>query len=88
MPIYEYQCNRCHKIHEVMQKISEAPMTLCPEDGCGGEVSKKMSQTSFALKGTGWYATDYKKKAAPATPAAPVAVPAAIPPKSEPKGDK
>lgn len=64
MPIYEFECRACGKITEVMQKISDAPLATCPE--CGGEVAKKMSMTSFSLKGTGWYATDYKKSAAPA----------------------
>jgi len=58
MPIYEYQCSSCEKIHEVMQKFSDAPMAECPE--CKGSVSKIMSSTSFALKGSGWYSTDYK----------------------------
>jgi len=57
MPIYEYGCLKCGKIHEMMQKFSDAPLGLCPE--CGGEVKKLISNTSFVLKGTGWYATDY-----------------------------
>jgi len=71
MPIYEFECRACGKITEVMQKISDAPLEKCPE--CGGEVAKKMSMTSFSLKGTGWYATDYKKSAAPAAASAPPA---------------
>jgi putative FmdB family regulatory protein len=57
MPIYEYGCTKCGKHHEVMQKMSDAPLTTCPD--CGGELKKKISNTSFVLKGTGWYATDY-----------------------------
>lgn len=57
MPIYEYGCMKCGKTHEIMQKFSDAPMTVCPD--CGGEVRKMISNTSFVLKGTGWYATDY-----------------------------
>jgi putative FmdB family regulatory protein len=57
MPIYEYECSVCHKDLEVMQKITEGPLTECPD--CGGALRKKMSSTSFVLKGTGWYATDY-----------------------------
>ncbi len=57
MPIYEYGCSKCGKTHEVMQRFSEAPLTVCPD--CGGEVKKLISNTSFVLKGTGWYATDY-----------------------------
>lgn len=57
MPIYEYECLQCGKNHEVMQKFSDAPLTVCPE--CGGEVKKLISNTSFVLKGGGWYVTDY-----------------------------
>ena len=57
MPIYEYECSVCHKNLEVMQKITEGPLTECPD--CGGALRKKVSNTSFVLKGTGWYATDY-----------------------------
>lgn len=63
MPIYEYGCTKCGKHHEVMQKITEKPLTKCPD--CGGTLKKKISNTSFVLKGTGWYVTDYasdKKK--------------------------
>jgi putative FmdB family regulatory protein len=59
MPIYEYQCQKCEKIHEVTQKFSDAPLAQCPE--CGAEVKKLMSLSSFALKGSGWYTTDYKR---------------------------
>lgn len=57
MPIYEYGCTKCGKHHEVMQKITEKPLSKCPD--CGGAMKKKISNTSFVLKGTGWYATDY-----------------------------
>ncbi|MDA8433286.1 MAG: zinc ribbon domain-containing protein [Nitrospiraceae bacterium] len=57
MPIYEYCCTECGKRHEIMQKITDAPLTACPD--CGGEIKKMISNTSFVLKGTGWYATDY-----------------------------
>ncbi|MBA4373454.1 MAG: hypothetical protein C0402_11415 [Thermodesulfovibrio sp.] len=57
MPIYEYGCLKCCKHHEVMQKMSDEPLTTCPD--CGGELKKKISNTSFVLKGTGWYVTDY-----------------------------
>jgi putative FmdB family regulatory protein len=57
MPIYEYGCMKCGKTHEIMQKFSDAPVALCPN--CGGEVKKLISNSSFVLKGTGWYATDY-----------------------------
>lgn len=74
MPIYEYECPKCAKVIEVMQKFSDAPLAECPD--CQGPVSKKVSKTSFQLKGTGWYATDYKKS--PSTPApVPSSTPAA-----------
>jgi putative FmdB family regulatory protein len=57
MPIYEYKCSACNKNLEVMQKITEGPLRECPD--CGGVLRKKVSNTSFVLKGTGWYATDY-----------------------------
>lgn len=60
MPLYEYQCSKCEKVQEVMQKFSDAPLTECPE--CGGAVQKLMSMSSFMLKGSGWYTTDYKRK--------------------------
>ena len=74
MPIYEYHCTSCGKNMEIVQKISEAPKKKCPE--CGGKLEKLMSATSFALKGTGWYKTDYAPKPpggkpAPASPSKP-----------------
>lgn len=57
MPIYEYECLNCGKQLEVMQKFSDKPLRRCP--ACGGRVHKLISRTSFILKGTGWYATDY-----------------------------
>ena len=62
MPIYEYECSKCGVI-EVMQKIKDAPLKKCPE--CGGKVKKLVSQSSFHLKGSGWYATDYGSKNRP-----------------------
>ena len=60
MPIYEYQCESCGKHLEVWQKITEEPLTTC--DSCGGKLRKLISQSSFVLKGTGWYVTDYARK--------------------------
>ncbi len=64
MPLYEYQCLNCEKLHEMMQKFSDLPLAHCPD--CGGEVNKLISLSSFALKGSGWYTTDYKRAKAPA----------------------
>ena len=57
MPIYEYECTKCGKRCEVIQKFNDKPLKKCPE--CGGRMHKLISQTSFILKGTGWYVTDY-----------------------------
>ncbi|MCC6346361.1 MAG: zinc ribbon domain-containing protein [Nitrospirales bacterium] len=78
MPIYEYSCLQCGRRHEVMQKFSDAPIAECPE--CGGEMKKLISNTSFVLKGTGWYVTDYaasdRKKGKDADTGAPEKKPA------------
>ena len=59
MPIYEYRCNVCGHKEEHLQKVSEAPLTVCP--ACGKpEYRKQLSAAGFQLKGTGWYATDFK----------------------------
>lgn len=61
MPIYEYQCNNCHHHFDLMQKISDAPVTKCPQ--CLNDtVVRLISASGFQLKGNGWYATDFKNK--------------------------
>lgn len=60
MPIYEYECTKCAKIEEVIQKFSDKPLVTCPY--CGGKLHKLISHSSFHLKGTGWYVTDYANK--------------------------
>lgn len=60
MPIYEYQCTKCGKVVEAIQKFSDDPLTKCEE--CGGKLEKLISKSSFALKGKGWYVTDYGNK--------------------------
>ena len=59
MPIYEYQCQKCGTF-ETTQKITDKPLAKCPT--CRGKVRKLISNTSFQLKGTGWYITDYARK--------------------------
>jgi putative FmdB family regulatory protein len=59
MPIYEYQCQKCGTI-EVTQRITEKALSKCPT--CKSKVKKLISNTSFQLKGTGWYITDYARK--------------------------
>lgn len=79
MPIYEYRCSDCGYQNEYLQKVSEPPMKVCPT--CGKEAfTKLLSAVGFQLKGSGWYATDFKgggsqkpaeKKADPKPEAAP-----------------
>ena len=57
MPIYEYVCQKCGHHLEIIQKMSDKPLTKCPE--CRGRLEKVISQTSFQLKGSGWYVSDY-----------------------------
>jgi putative FmdB family regulatory protein len=61
MPIYEYKCNKCG-VFEVMQKITDSPLKKCPT--CKGKAERQISNTSFVLKGSGWYVTDYARKGA------------------------
>jgi putative FmdB family regulatory protein len=61
MPIYEYQCSKCSHKMEVIQKMSDNPLTECPE--CHqATLTKLVSASGFQLKGTGWYVTDYSAK--------------------------
>ncbi|HLC19162.1 MAG TPA: zinc ribbon domain-containing protein [Thermodesulfobacteriota bacterium] len=62
MPIYEYRCSECGWVFEVIQKFSDKPVKKCVH--CSGKkVEKLISQSSFVLKGGGWYKTDYADKA-------------------------
>nr|WP_316643938.1 FmdB family zinc ribbon protein [uncultured Roseateles sp.] len=87
MPIYAYRCAACGHAKDVLQKISDPQLTTCP--ACGAEsFQKQVTAAGFQLKGSGWYATDFKggatAAAAPATEAKPAAdssaAPAAPPP--------
>ncbi len=60
MPIYEYECARCGNIEEVLQNFSDKPLKKCRN--CSGKLHKLISQSTFHLKGTGWYVTDYASK--------------------------
>ena len=64
MPIYEYRCEKCGSHFEVIQKFSDKPLKFC--SNCKGRLTKLISQTSFQLKGSGWYVTDYAKSGKPA----------------------
>ena len=59
MPIYEYQCGKCGTF-EATQRITDKALSKCPN--CKAKVKKLISNTSFQLKGTGWYVTDYARK--------------------------
>jgi putative FmdB family regulatory protein len=60
MPIYEYQCRKCGHRLETLQRMSDAPLTKCPE--CRGKLKKLISAPAFQFKGSGWYVTDYAGK--------------------------
>ena len=70
MPIYEYTCQKCGETIEAMQKITDKP--LARHTRCGGRLEKQWSQTSFQLKGSGWYVTDYAGRRTNGKEAAPV----------------
>jgi putative FmdB family regulatory protein len=78
MPIYEYRCSKCGFQDEYLQKISEPPLKVCPS--CGkAKFEKLLSAPGFQLKGSGWYATDFKGGSTPAAATGDA--------KSEPKGE-
>ncbi|MBM4272020.1 MAG: zinc ribbon domain-containing protein [Deltaproteobacteria bacterium] len=64
MPIYEYKCKKCGREYELFQKVSDPAVKTCKF--CRGPVAKLISLSSFHLKGSGWYVTDYGGKKAPA----------------------
>lgn len=103
MPIYEYQCLKCKKAHEIIQKMSDRPLKICPS--CGGKLEKKMSLSGFQLKGGGWYKDGYasvksdnekitvkepkeSKQSSQTTPATPAAGAPAESPKKKKSGPK
>lgn len=59
MPLYEYKCQSCGDVFEVIQKFSDAPLTV--HEKCGGPVERLISTSALNFKGTGWYVTDYGK---------------------------
>ena len=62
MPIYEYECRKCHAHIEAFQKVSDKPLTKCRK--CGGRLEKRISAPAIQFKGSGWYVTDYAGKKA------------------------
>ena len=60
MPLYEYECKKCHHRFERIQKFSDRHVKKCPE--CGGPIEQMISAPAVQFKGSGWYVTDYAKK--------------------------
>ena len=60
MPIYEYQCQKCQGVFEILQGFNDKPARKCEQ--CGGRLKRLISISAFHLKGSGWYETDYGKK--------------------------
>jgi putative FmdB family regulatory protein len=65
MPTYEYRCRDCGHSFEIVQKMSDEPLTHCPE--CGGDLRKVFAPPAISFKGSGFYATDHGKKAMPSS---------------------
>jgi len=68
MPLYEYKCDRCGDIFEVIEKFSDPP--LVQHEGCGGHVERLLSAPALQFKGTGWYVTDYARNSGNGKPSA------------------
>ena len=64
MPLYEYECKKCHHRFERIVKYSDRPMKKCPD--CGGPVEQTVTAPAVQFKGSGWYVTDYAKKSSAA----------------------
>jgi putative FmdB family regulatory protein len=63
MPTYEYQCQKCKKLHEAFQSITAKPLAKCPRPKCGGRLKRLLgSGSGFLFKGGGFYITDYRSK--------------------------
>jgi putative FmdB family regulatory protein len=60
MPLYEYRCETCGAVFEIIQKFSDTPLSV--HEGCGGNVERLISPSALQFKGTGWYVTDYARK--------------------------
>ncbi|WP_313623727.1 FmdB family zinc ribbon protein [Achromobacter sp.] len=82
MPIYAYKCSACGHAKDVLQKISDAPLSDCPE--CGQSTfSKQVTAAGFQLKGSGWYVTDFRGNGSGNGNASPGAAPASSPAPAE-----
>ena len=65
MPIYEYECVKCGQVAEAFQRFSDKPLSKCSH--CSGKLQRLISHSSFHLKGSGWYVTDYANKSSPSS---------------------
>ena len=76
MPIYAYKCSACGHAEDVLQKISDAPLSVCP--ACGqAAYAKQVTAAGFQLKGSGWYVTDFRNNGSAPAKAAKADAPAA-----------
>ncbi len=62
MPLYEYQCPKCHNVVELQKKIDDDSLPICCEENCNVEMQKLVSVSSFQLSGHGWYKDGYSSK--------------------------
>ena len=86
MPIYAYKCGSCGHAKDVLQKMSDTPLTVCP--ACGAATfTKQLTAAGFQLKGSGWYATDFRSSGAAPAPAADAAKPGEDAAPAKPAGD-
>ncbi len=60
MPLYECRCSQCQSLLEVLQRLDDEPLKICPK--CGGKLQKLISRSAIQFKGTGWYVTDYARR--------------------------
>ena len=87
MPIYAYKCGSCGHAKDVLQKVSDAPLTTCP--ACGAEAfSKQITAAGFQLKGSGWYVTDFRNGGGSSSAAAPASGGDAAKPDAKPAESK
>jgi len=63
MPLYEYQCQKCGSLFEIIHKVDDPPPKACAK--CGGLLNKRLSAPAIQFKGNGWYVTDYARKSLP-----------------------
>jgi putative FmdB family regulatory protein len=86
MPMYEYQCETCGKVFELIQRFSDAPLQV--HEDCGGPVHRLVSAPALQFKGSGWYVTDYAKQSSkPAGDSKPAATETKSDGKAETKTD-